>query len=123
MIGYISNRIVYLIPVLFFMSVVVFLFTHLIPGDPVDYILGLETTPEARAALRAELGLDRNIVIQYLSWAGKIVTGDFGKSVVSGRRRSPCPAATITALTRSPPRTCPSSAGPRPHGRALLRPP
>lgn len=85
MIGYISNRIVYLIPVLFFMSMVVFLFTHLIPGDPVDYILGLESTPEARAALRTEMGLDRNIVIQYLSWAGKIVTGDFGKSVVSSR--------------------------------------
>jgi peptide/nickel transport system permease protein len=83
MIRYIINRIIYLMPVLFFMSIVVFLFLHLIPGDPVDYILGLETTPEARIALRAELGLDQNIVVQYFSWASKIVVGDFGKSVVS----------------------------------------
>jgi peptide/nickel transport system permease protein len=83
MLKYILNRFIYLIPVLFFMSVVVFMFIHLIPGEAVDYILGLESTPETRTELRKELGLDRNIVIQYLSWAGKIVVGDFGKSVVS----------------------------------------
>ena len=65
------------------MSVVVFLFIHLIPGDPVDYILGFQATPETREALRTELGLDRNIGVQYLRWAGKILTGDFGKSIVS----------------------------------------
>jgi ABC-type dipeptide/oligopeptide/nickel transport system permease component len=74
---------VYLIPVLFFVSVVVFSFMHLIPGDPVDYMLGFESTPETRAALRSELGLDKNIVIQYLSWSGKLLKGDFSKSVVS----------------------------------------
>ena len=84
MIKYITGRIVYLIPVLFFMSVVVFLFIHLIPGDPVDYILGLEATAETRAQLRTELGLDRNIVVQYVSWAGKILVGDFGRSVLTG---------------------------------------
>ena len=84
MIKYITGRIVYLIPVLFFMSVVVFLFIHLIPGDPVDYILGLEATAETRAQLRTELGLDRNIVVQYVSWAGKIMVGDFGRSVLTG---------------------------------------
>ena len=83
MLRYILNRLVYLFPVLFFMSIVVFLFIHLIPGDPVDYILGLEATEETRAALRAELGLDKNIVVQYLSWAGKIVVGDFGESVLT----------------------------------------
>ena len=67
MLRYILNRLVYLFPVLIFMSIVVFLFIHLIPGDPVDYILGLEATEETRAALRAELGLDKNIVVQYLS--------------------------------------------------------
>lgn len=85
MLRYIINRIIYLIPVLFFMSVIVFLFIHLIPGDPVDYILGLDSTPEAREALREELGLDRNILVQYVSWAGKIIVGDFGNSVVSNR--------------------------------------
>ena len=85
MIRYIVNRLIYLIPVLFVMSVIVFSFMHLIPGDPVDYILGIEATPEARAILRAELGLDKNIVVQYLSWAGKILTGDFGRSTVNKR--------------------------------------
>ena len=83
MFRFILNRCVYMIPVMFFMSVVVFMFIHLIPGDPVDYILGLEATEEAREALRIELGMDKNIFIQYLNWAGNIVRGDFGKSVVS----------------------------------------
>ena len=70
MVRYIINRIIYLLPVLFFMSVVVFLFIHLIPGDPVDVILGIEATEEARAALRTELGLDRSLLVQYISWVG-----------------------------------------------------
>jgi ABC-type dipeptide/oligopeptide/nickel transport system permease component len=65
------------------MSVIVFSFIHLIPGDPVDAVLGLDASDEARAALRQELGLDRNILVQYLSWIGGVLTGDFGHSVVS----------------------------------------
>lgn len=80
---YIVNRLLYLIPVLFFMSIVVFLFIHLIPGDPVDYILGLDATEEAKAVLTKELGLDQNILVQYLTWAGRILQGDLGRSVVS----------------------------------------
>jgi ABC-type dipeptide/oligopeptide/nickel transport system permease component len=83
MFKYIAQRLIALIPVLFIISVVVFMFIHLIPGDAVDYILGVESTPEARVALRAELGLDRNIVVQYLSWGKKIIVGDFGKSVIN----------------------------------------
>ena len=85
MIGYILNRILYLIPTLFIMSLVVFSFVHLIPGDPVDAILGLNATEEAREAVRQELGLDRNIVVQYLTWAGGILTGDFGNSITTGQ--------------------------------------
>ena len=80
---YILNRIIYLLPVLFIMSVVVFSFIHLIPGDPVDAILGLNASEEARAEVRKSLGLDRNIVVQYLSWIGGVVSGDFGESIVS----------------------------------------
>jgi ABC-type dipeptide/oligopeptide/nickel transport system permease component len=46
-------------------------------------MLGFESNPEARAALRKELGMDRNILVQYLSWGGKLLKGDFGKSIVS----------------------------------------
>ena len=83
MLKYAIQRLIALVPVLFIISVVVFMFIHLIPGDPVDYILGMEATPEARVALRAELGLDRNILVQYLSWGRKIIVGDFGKSVIN----------------------------------------
>jgi len=70
--------------VLFIMSLVVFSFIHLIPGDPVDAILGLNASDEARAAMTKSLGLDRNIAVQYLSWIGGVVSGNFGDSVVSG---------------------------------------
>ena len=52
------------------MSVVLFLFMPLIPGDPMDVILGIEATEEERAALRTELGLDRSLPVQYMSWVG-----------------------------------------------------
>lgn len=84
MFKYILNRIIYLLPVLFIMSVVVFSFIHLIPGDPVDAILGLNASDEARAEVRKSLGLDRNIVVQYLSWIGGVLSGDFGDSVITG---------------------------------------
>jgi peptide/nickel transport system permease protein len=83
MLRYILNRIIYLLPVLFIMSLVVFSFIHLIPGDPVDAILGLNASEEARTAVRKSLGLDRNIIVQYISWIGGILSGDFGESVVN----------------------------------------
>jgi peptide/nickel transport system permease protein len=85
MLRYILNRIIYLLPVLFFISVVVFLFIHLMPGDPVDYMMGPEATTEARNALRVELGLNRHILVQYFIWAGKVATGDFGKSIINSQ--------------------------------------
>ncbi len=85
MLRYILNRIIYLLPVLFFISVVVFLFIHLMPGDPVDYMMGTEATAEARNALRIELGLHRHILVQYFIWAGKVATGDFGKSIINSQ--------------------------------------
>lgn len=81
MLNFIANRLIYLIPVLFIMSVIVFSFMHLIPGDPVDSILGVDATPEERMVLRTELGLDKNIFFQYLNWAKKLLTGDFGYSI------------------------------------------
>jgi peptide/nickel transport system permease protein len=83
MLRYILNRIIYLLPVLFLISIVVFLFIHLMPGDPIDYIMGVEATEAARRALRTELGLDHHILVQYFIWAGKVFTGDFGKSIIT----------------------------------------
>lgn len=83
MLRYVTHRIIQLIPVLFIMSLIVFSFIHLIPGEPVDYMLGFEATEEAKAMLRSELGLDRNIFIQYISWISRVLQGDLGKSILS----------------------------------------
>ncbi len=66
------------------MSIVVFMFLHLVPGDPVDAILGNEATEEAKASLRARLGLDQPLIVQYFMWAGRVLTGDLGNSIVNG---------------------------------------
>lgn len=66
-------------------TVLTFLMLNLLPGDVVTSLLGEEAPPEARAALRAELGLDQPLLDRYLSWLGHAVTGDLGSSLTTGR--------------------------------------
>lgn len=65
-------------------SVVVFAITHALPGDVAQVLLGTDATPEALARLRAQLGLDRPLGVQYLDWVSGLVVGDFGVSHLSG---------------------------------------
>lgn len=62
-------------------SVIIFAFIHLIPGDPIYVLLGDGATPEQADALRAKLGLDRPIFVQYLTWLANVLQGDFGTSL------------------------------------------
>ena len=64
---------------------VVFLIVQLVPGDPVRIALGTRYTPEAYAALRAASGLDRPVVVQFLSYLGNALTGDLGVSFRTGQ--------------------------------------
>ncbi len=64
---------------------VVFLIMALIPGDPATAILGAFATPENATKLRAELGLDRPLIEQYFTWAGNLLSGDFGRSYALNR--------------------------------------
>lgn len=64
-------------------SVVVFLFMAVLPGDPAQVALGVNATPELLAKTRAEFGIDRPLVTQYLSWIGDVLHGDFGRSYVT----------------------------------------
>lgn len=84
---YLIRRILQVVPVLFGVSVAVFLMLRLIPGDVVDAILGSEGTasPERLAQLRAMFGLDRPLYEQYLSWVGGVVTGNLGNSIRTSR--------------------------------------
>ncbi len=81
---YIIRRLFQLIPVLLIMSVIVFSLIHLIPGDPVDVIMGEgHSDPEVEAALRHQLHLDKPIIIQYGYWLGNILHGDMGRSAIT----------------------------------------
>jgi peptide/nickel transport system permease protein len=81
MFKFVVRRLVLSIPILLLVSIMVFGLIHLIPGDPARVILGQEATPEAIAGLRHELGLDRPLVVQYLTWLGNVLRGDLGRSL------------------------------------------
>lgn len=80
---FILRRLLLTIPMLFIMSVVVFLIIRLVPGDPVRTMLGFRATDANVAELRHQLGLDRGLFEQYLSWTGALLKGDLGKDIVS----------------------------------------
>jgi peptide/nickel transport system permease protein len=81
---FISRRLLLAIPVIIAMSIFVFLMIHLVPGDPVQTMLGFRATPENVQQVREDLGLDEPLPVQYARWAGGAVTGDLGKDYVSG---------------------------------------
>jgi peptide/nickel transport system permease protein len=83
------------VPVLVILSIGVFLMLHLTPGDPVQIMLGQDATPSAIAALRAELGLDQPLPIQYVRWMGNVVHGDLGRSI---RTNQPVTEAIVSRL-------------------------
>jgi len=78
-------RIVSLLPILVGISVVTFSLIRLVPGDPVIALLGMEADEASIQALRSRLALDQPLVVQYFAWAGRILTGDFGRSIQGGR--------------------------------------
>ncbi len=83
MLRYIGFRILQLVPVLVLASVGLFLMIHLVPGDPVLTVTGLEASAEQMARVRHELGFDRSLFVQYFDWVGKVFSGDLGNSLVS----------------------------------------
>ncbi len=81
MLAYLVRRLALMVPVAFLVSVAVFSLIHLTPVDPAELILGEEHSPQAVTALRHELGLDRPLPEQYLTWIGRALRGDLGRSV------------------------------------------
>lgn len=79
--AYVLRRLALSIPTLLLVTLAVFSLIHLIPGDAATVILGQEATDEAKAALRRDLGLDRPLPVQYLTWLGNVVRGDLGNSL------------------------------------------
>jgi peptide/nickel transport system permease protein len=81
---YIVRRLLGAIPVLFGLSIVLFAFVHLLPGDPTRAILGQHATPEAVARIRENLGLDKSMPEQYIRYLGQLLQGDLGASIITG---------------------------------------
>lgn len=82
---YILKRLLAAIPVLFGLSIIVFLIMAMIPGDPATAILGSYATPENVERLNRELGLDKPLPQQYLIWLTNMLQGDFGRSYALNR--------------------------------------
>ncbi|MGX1743853.1 ABC transporter permease [Bosea sp. NPDC055353] len=80
MIGYILRRLVALALTLLAAALVIFVVLEILPGDPAAVTLGLNAAPEALAALRAEMGLDKPAALRFFIWLGGLVTGDLGQS-------------------------------------------
>ena len=78
---YLARRLLLLVPVLVGVSVIVFMVLHLSPGDPVEIMLGAQATQADRARLRADLGLDQPVHVQYVRWLGHVARGDLGRSL------------------------------------------
>jgi len=78
---YLIRRAFALIITLWLVSLITFALLHIIPGDPAQLILGTEAPPEALAELRAQLGLDRPLVVQYFDWLWRALRGDMGVSL------------------------------------------
>ena len=81
MIQFVARRLLATVPLLFFVSLVVFSFVHVLPGDPAVLFLGEEATPETLAKFRTRLGFDRPLVTQYVEWLGRALRGDLGRSL------------------------------------------
>ena len=95
MLQLIGRRLLATLPLLLAVSVVVFSFIHMLPGDPAVLFLGEEATPDNLARFRAKLGFDRPLVVQYGDWLGHAVRGDLGRSI---RTNQPVVSAIVERL-------------------------
>ena len=84
---YIARRFVLLVPVLIGVSIVTFLLIHLLPGNALELLIGVDQqmTVENRNQLRHEYGLDAPLPVQYVKWADHVIHGDLGTSLRSKR--------------------------------------
>ncbi|WP_342513115.1 glutathione ABC transporter permease GsiC [Sporosarcina sp. FSL K6-1522] len=85
MLGFITKRLIEIIPILFLVTILIFLFVHMIPGDPARLVAGQDATIEDVEMVRKELGLDKPIHEQYISYMANLFKGDLGTSLKTKR--------------------------------------
>ncbi|MEX2541405.1 MAG: ABC transporter permease [Trueperaceae bacterium] len=89
MTSYLLRRSGFLLLTLLLTSLTIFVITQLLPGDVARIVLGREASEAALAGLRRQLGLDRPLPIQYLSWLGNFLVGEWGTSFSTGQAIRP----------------------------------
>ena len=86
---YILRRLLQIVPTVLMITFVVFVMMRSVPGDPVVSLLGDAYTEEEAIKARQAYGLDKPVVVQYFIWLGKLVQGDWGASILTGRPGPP----------------------------------
>ena len=81
MLTFLANRVLQLIPTLFFVSVIIFSLQQLLPGDPALVMAGEERDPEVIEQIRRQYRLDRPVPVQYVYWVKGVLSGDLGESM------------------------------------------
>ena len=82
---YLIKRLLQIIPTILMITLVVFAMMQAIPGDPIVTLLGDAYDEDDAIKLRQAYGLDKPILVQYALWLGRLVRGDWGKSILTGR--------------------------------------
>lgn len=82
---YVARRLMLLVPAWLIMGALAFALIRLIPGDPAAVLLGMEATPQAVADLRARMGLDRPLPVQFVLWLSRVLEGELGRSFFLGQ--------------------------------------
>ena len=134
MVSFVLKRLGFALVTLVSVLTLVFLIVRILPGDPVLVILGDQASPESAAALRARLGLDQTIPVQYAHFMFRAAQGDLGTAMVSGsdwRSSAASPSrnrgwsSTMSSFTRAilnKARVCqPPPASPRPERLCIRR--
>jgi len=85
MLRYLLKRILLIVPVVIGITLFIYIVLALAPGDPVALMLGPDATQEQLAAMRHQLGMDRNVFVRYVLYMKSVLSGDFGVSWLNGR--------------------------------------
>ena len=85
MFNFLVRRLLLLVPVFISVSMVIFMIIHLVPGDPIDNLMQIGSTPAQRAALVAKNGLDQPLLVQYGVWLRHLLSGDLGDAIILRR--------------------------------------
>lgn len=85
MLIYLLRRVLYTIPIAIGVSIVCFALIHLAPGDPLSAVIPEGASPQVIAELKVAYGFDKPLPFQYLTWLSRVITGDFGMSIMTRR--------------------------------------